>query len=56
MAERAVPVFDEAETTMDMSHEGMDMDDKAKVIKAQLASADMIAKWRPWLFPEDGDG
>ena len=56
MLERAIPVYREAESAASASTLGLPADARLVVARAKVAGAEMVAEWRPWLFPEDDDG
>jgi hypothetical protein len=56
MAERAVAVFQEAQTTAAMEIPRGDAAYATRVARAKVASVAMVKDWQPWLFPEDDDG
>jgi hypothetical protein len=56
MAERAVPVFQEAQATAEMEIPRGDASLASRVARARVGAVAMVKEWQPWLFPEDDDG
>lgn len=61
MAERAVPVFQRMEAMAEPIPAPHDrtpdaMRAWADAQRVRVEAVDKVADWRPWLFPEDGDG
>lgn len=56
MAEKVVPIYQEAREVLDTSIAGLDPESKRQVVKAKVGSEEIVGILTPVLFPEDDDG